>query len=90
MLHSQVLEGTFDEVSAQLSDRAEELRSSGKLRLIIVQGDSPQIDYDAVLAELFDAADNLVAEPGKPLSDPDEARVSELIREKFLKQGLDL
>jgi len=90
MAQSQVLEGTFDEVSAQLLDRAEELRAYGRLRLIVVPDQASQPDYDSVLAELFAAADNLVAEPGKPHSDPHEAQVSRLIAEKFRKQGLDV
>lgn len=88
MRQPQVMEGTWDEVSAQLSDRAEELRSYGKLRLIVLREDVPQQDYEAALAELFEAADKLEAEPGKPPTDPHEANVMQMIAEKFRQQGL--
>ncbi len=42
MHQPQILEGTWDEVNAQLSHRVEELRSYGKLRLIVLREDAPQ------------------------------------------------
>lgn len=89
MTQPQILEGTWDEVNAQLTNRAEELRSYGELRLIVLPKEEPTQSYDEALTELFAEADKLEPTPKPSFTDPQKATISKLIVEKFRKQGLD-
>lgn len=51
---------------------------------------SEAVDYDSILAKLFEEAESLVPEPGKPLTDPHEAAWGAGVEEKFRKQGFKL
>jgi AbrB family looped-hinge helix DNA binding protein len=46
-----------------------------------------QADYDLLAAELLAEARSVRPEPGKPLTDPQEAAFGEMIKEKYRKQG---
>ncbi len=52
--------------------------------------DAESPDYDSILDSLFAETDNLVLEPGKPLTDPYEAQWGAAVEDKFRKMGLKL
>lgn len=92
MAHLQVLEGTWEELSAH----AEEFKGR-KLRLIVLPEEAEatgtltdEQKLCEIAARLFGEADNIEREPGKPSSDPHEKAFGEIITEKYQKMGLKL
>ena len=93
MAHQEVLEGTWEEISAH----AEEFKGR-KFRLIVLPQEETEVtgvisDETALrktAARLFAETDNLEREPSKPSGDPSETAFGKIITEKYRKMGLKL
>jgi len=83
-IRERVFEGTWEEM-IQHKAEFEGLR----LRLIGYQEETPEM-LDKALAELLAEADTLQPESGRKSADPCSAAVSEIIAEKYRKQGFQI
>jgi hypothetical protein len=90
MAHLEILEGTWEELSAH----AEQLKGR-RLRLIVLPQEAGEaVNDEMTLREetmrLLAEADSLSREPGKPSSDPYKKAFGEMIDDKYRKMGLKL
>ena len=92
MEHLEILEGTWEELSAH----AEQLKGR-RLRLIVLPQETKVANADVDEARLretaprlFAESDNTTREPGKPGSDSQENTFGEIVTEKYRKIGLKL